>query len=318
MTTTERILSGPRASSLVMCERRAVYEAIGAKRDETDPAQERIFRRGRRIGQMLAEEIAETLAADGREAVLEREIPWPYNNPIGVGHADLFIPDERHMVEIVSTKDADLPHYKPRQVAFYVLNDPDAEHATVLSIDPSTNEERSYSIDVEAFRADLTESVMRAIRAINAGRPADAKRALRHDGDQVDSPSGFPCFGCPFRRPCWDGWEPDPVGELPAELHAIVERLAAVEDELGRYKAAPSLEEERAELRERLRGRMKPGTNYRAPGFDKIRFTEVSGRRTFSLKDFEAAGHRMPDVAEDFTKTGAGHDRWTITREQGS
>ena len=55
-----------------MCERRAVYEGIGAAREETDPAQERIFRRGRRLGQMLAEEIAETLAEDGRAVELER------------------------------------------------------------------------------------------------------------------------------------------------------------------------------------------------------------------------------------------------------
>lgn len=318
MTTTDRILQGARASSLVMCERKAVYEGIGAERRETDPSMERIFRRGRRLGAMLASEIAETLAEDGREAQLEREIPWPYSDPIGVGHADLYIPDERHTVEIVSTSGADLPWYKPRQVAFYVLNDPEAEYGSVLSIDPSTNEERSYPVDAEDFRADLAEAVERVVRGIRTRNPGTAKRALDRNGDQADHPSGFPCFNCPFVEPCWAGWEPEPAGALPDDLADAIAELADVEDKLARIKQHAALEERREELREKIRGRIKLGTNYRAPGFQKVRVIEVSGRRTFALKDYETAGHRLPDVADAFITTGKPHERWYITREQSS
>lgn len=317
-TTDQRILTGPRASSLVLCERKAVYEGIGAEREETDPRMERIFRRGRRLGAMLAEEIAETLAEDGRRAELEREIPWPLGNPIGLGHADLFIPDEGHTIEIVSTAGADLPSYKPRQVAFYSMHDPDSEAATVLSIDPSTNEERAYPIDVSSFVEEINESIRRVVYDIDHGGVRYAKRALRYDGMQTDEPSGFPCFDCPFRRTCWEDWEPAAVGMLPEPLHEVVEQLAAIEDKMGlaRVSEIPHLEEQRDALRERLAGHLRPGSNYRAPGFSKIRVTEVSGRRTFSMKAYEDAGHKMPEVAESFTKVGKGHLRWTITREE--
>ena len=156
------------------------------------------------------------------------------------------------------------------------------------------------------------------MRAIRTGRPGDAKRALDPYGEQVDHPRGFPCFNCPFVRACWDGWEPEPAGVLPDDLHGVVVELASVEDQLAKVKSLPMLEARRDELRAKLRGRLRPATNYRAPGFDKVRVIEVAGRRTFSLKDFEAAGHALPDVAEDFIRTGAGHDRWYITREQAS
>ena len=318
MTTTDRILTGPRASSLVLCERKAVYEALGTEREETDPRMERIFARGRRLGAMLAEEIAETLAEEGRAAELEREIPWPLGSPIGTGHADLFIPDEGHTIEIVSTAGADLPPYKPRQVAFYSLNDPASVAATVLSIDPSTNEERAYPIDVETFRADLDESVKRVLWGIRNDSVRHVRRARRSDGQETDEPSGFPCFDCPFRRTCWQDWEPAPVGVLPDPLHEVVGELGALEDKMStaRVTEVPFLEEQRNALRERLAGHMRPGANYRAPGFSKVRVSEVSGRRTFSLKAFEDAGHTLPAVAESFVKVGAGHLRWTITREE--
>ena len=314
MTTTDRILQGARASSLVMCERKAAYEGLGAERDETDPRMERIFRRGRRIGQVIAEEIAENMAAEGRAVEVEREITWA----AGTGHADIFVPDDRHTIEVVSTPGAALPSYKPRQVAFYSHHDPDSDFATVLSIDPSTNEERAYPIDVETFVPWIEETVERVVRAIRTGDVGVAKRALDEDGEQVEHPEGFACFNCPFKGPCWAGWEPAPVGMLPDDLHDDVRQLADLEDKLARYKpgALPAFEEQRDVLRGRLRGRMRAGSNYRAPGFTKVRVTEVAGRRSFGLKAFEDAGHVLPEIAEAFVTTGRGHDRWYITREE--
>lgn len=321
MTTTDRILTGARASSLVLCERKAVYEGLGTERDEADARMERIFRRGRRLGQLLAEEIAEGLTEDGMRVELEREIPWPLGGEtVGTGHADVFLPDDRHTLEIVSTAGADLPAYKPRQLAFYVIHDPDSDGGTVISIDPSTNEERSYPINVDHFRADLDEAVRRVIYDLRQGQVRYARRALGYHGEQVDEPSGFPCFDCPFKGVCWQDFEPVPAGAIPEELHALVEELAALQDRMGvaRVNDLPHLEEQRDALRARLAGHLKPGANYRAPGFQKVRLSEVAGRRTFSMKAYEDAGHAMPPEADAFTKTGAGHLRWTITREQAS
>ncbi len=314
MTTDTRDLTGARASSLVLCERKAVYEGVDAPRAETDTRMERIFRRGRRIGQVIAEEIAEGMAEEGRAAILEREITWA----AGTGHADLFIPDDRHTIEIVSTAGAALPPHKPRQVAFYSMHDPDSDFATVLSIDPSTNEEQAYPIDVETFVPELTAAVERVVHDIRQeGGPRYARRALDARGDQVDSPAGFPCFNCPFREACWADWEPEPAGILPDDLHAVVTELADARDVLGRFKNVPHAEATRDELQARLAGRLKPGVNYRIPGaFSKVRYSPVAGRRTFGLKAFEDAGHVLPEIAEPFVTTGKGHLHWTITREE--
>lgn len=314
MTTVERTLTGPRASSLAMCERRPYYEAIGAAREDVHPRQERIFRRGRRIGIMLAQEIAETYAEQDIRVEVEREVPWPTLDPIGVGHADLFIPDDAHTIEIVSTAGADLPRHKALQAAFYSIHDPASQYATVLSIDPSTNEEKAYPVEVEGMRDELDERVERVVHALKGGMIP--RRALRNDGDQVETPHEWPCFDCPFRRTCWAEWEPAPAGVLPDHLHPLVAELAGIEDRLAKVKALPDLEARRDEIRGLLRGHLREKADYRIPGFKKIRVSPVAGRRTFALKRFEDAGHTLPALAEEFVSTGQGHDRWTLTREE--
>lgn len=325
MSTTERVLTGPRLSSLAMCERRPVYEYLDVERDPIHPNQERMFRRGRRLGQLIADEIRENLAEDGREVEAEREIPW---GPDGqyTGHADVFVHGEGLTIEVVSTAGADLPLYKVRQVVLYHVLDPESHGAAVLSIDPSTNEERFYPIDVDGpmpdgertWREWAEEVLARVYAAMAAGDPGMARVALDHNGEQVESPSGFPCFDCPFKRPCWANWEPLPKGQVPEELHAAVVELAMIEDKLASVRRADHLEERREELRELLAGQLQAGTDYTAPGFQKIRFSEVKGRTTFSLSAFEKAGHRLPDEAKAFISVGRGHLRWTITREQAS
>lgn len=314
MTTAERTLTGPRASSLVICERRAVYEALDAPREPTDPRMERIFKRGRRLGTMLAQEIADGMAAEGRVAEVEREVPWPHISPVGVGHADVFIPDDAHTIEIVSTAGCELPSHKARQAAFYSFYDIDSTAATVLSIDYSTNEERAYPVDVGGLQDEIEESVDRFLHGVNGGQLP--RRAIRPDGYQVESPSEWPCFDCPFRRACWANYEAEPPGQLPEDLHASVIELADLEDRIARAAKLTGFEARRDELRAQLGGRMRNGGRYRAPGIKSVHRTEVAGRRTFGLKAFEDAGHVLSPAAQEFVATGRGHDRWYFTREE--
>lgn len=315
MAVDDRDLRGARASTLVVCVRQAYFQTTDLPRLEWDPELLRIFARGRRIGQLIADEMEEDLRAQDRQVVREKAIPW---GPGGrwTGHADLFIPDEGHTIEVVSTADCALPEHKARQVAFYSMHDPESEQATVLSVDPSTNDERAYPINVEFFEDDLRERLALHEEAVRAGDPERAPRATRPGGDltvEVQSPSEWPCFNCPFRAHCWEGWVPPEPGRLPVSALGIASVLEGVEDEVRRQnaKAPKSLVEQRDALRQQLAGLMRPREEY-VVGDMVVKYTEVAGRRTFDLAAFEKAGHRLPEEAQAFVRTSAGHQRWTF------
>lgn len=304
MSTT---LTGPRWSSAVQCARRAVYEGVGAPREEATEEQEGYFRRGRLLGLVRAQELDEQLVAAGRpKGQAEREIPWPPDDPVGVGHADYYIPDELELIEVTSTEGCELPAHKVLQLAGYIIFDRLATNGRVLSIDPASLAERAYRIDPETFRDEVERIASQVVAGIRDGvlpdRPA-----------HVESPTQRPCFGCPFLRECWKHWEPHPVGTLPASVHDDLRRLAELEDDCARYKNVPHLEAEREEIRDKLAGMMAEGGVYRGGGIS-VKWTGVEGRRTFRLADYEKAGHRLPDVAEGFINNGKGHRRWTVRR----
>lgn len=316
MTTTAAfILTGPRWSSAVICARRAVYEGTGAPREPISPQLARIFRRGRFIGEAISRDIAASLEEQGRPpGEAEREIPWPRALPIGVGHADHYVPDVKTLIEVVSTADGDLPSHKPKQLTGYVLNDPEAEAGLVLSIDPTTYEERVYPIDVEGLRAEVEEIQARVVHGLKTGKLPG--RAMTEAGELVESPTQRPCFDCPFRRTCWTGHEPYPVGQLPEKVHADLLRLADLEDRAAadaRVAELPEIKEEIGAIREKLRGLLLPGADYRG-GDIGIKRSEVKPSRRFSLAKAETAGHAIPDHLLPFVSESGGHDRWHIRR----
>ena len=311
----ERVLTGVRWSSAVICPRRAVYEGLGVEGEPWSPQMLSIFRRGRFIGAAIAADIEADLIEQGRPAgVAEREVPWPAADPIGVGHADYLIVDERRIIEVVSSVGCELPRHKALQGAGYAINDPDADEATVLSIDPSSYVEKPYPLDIDGLIDDVLEIEQVVVNGIRTGEIP--RRAMRPNGyDEVEGPNEHPCFECPFKRRCWSTWEPWPSVELPESMIPKLERLAALEDYLATRKKEkePEADAERKALRAQVRARMMPGVRYSAGGI-RVHFVEVAATRRFSLADAEKAGHTLPESLQAFITESGAHERWTVRR----
>jgi hypothetical protein len=303
-----RILTGVRWSSAVLCPRQAVYQGLGVVGAPPTPQQERVWRRGRFIGEAIAKDVAAVYADAGLEVIPEAEVLWPAKNPIGTGHADIYVPAEGEIIEVVSTKDAALPAHKALQVSGYVINHPEATRATVLSIDPSSSAERSDPVDVESFRPEVERIQGEVVEGLSVGRMPD--RAGAHPGD-------FPCFWCAFKDTCWTGVEyPDPERIEQPDKVTVLQRLADLEDRISiGGKTVEHLKAERDELRAELRPWIRDGKDTVAGGI-KVKVTPVAGPERFDLSGARKAGHVLPESLRPFITTGKGYDRWTLKRLQ--
>ncbi len=303
-TAPAPVLTGVRWSTAVRCSRAAAYQAIGIEGEPYPESVERMFARGARIGRVMADEVVSTLAAQGRVAIPEREVPWPAADPIGIGHADIDIPADDTVVEVFSTAGGALDRVKVLQVTGYAIN-LGRSQAKVLAVDPSSGEETVYPVNVEGNRP-----VVERIEAEVVAAKVDGVIPDRLNGDTAH-PGVFMCQTCPFRRTCYDGWTPPPAGRAPGHADDF-ERLLSIEREAKRVKKlGAELEEERNEIRERLAGLLEDRTEYIEGGV-QIKRTPVAGRRTMAFSDLEAAGYSLPPEVEAFVSTGKGYDRWTI------
>lgn len=304
MTTTERVLEGSRWSSAVLCARMATFQGLGTEGTPPTPEQERIFRRGRFIGDAIAADVLAMYAEEGVEAVAEQPVPWPAKDPIGTGHADIYVPAEKHVIEVVSRKDGDLPAYKVLQVVGYAVN-LGAARASVLSIDPSTYAERAYPVEIEAFREQVEDIQSQVVAGLDGVMP---ERAGAHPGD-------FPCFWCAFRKTCWDGVELEPADRLEQPEHVrLLQRLADIEDQLPVFtNREKELKAERDEIREALEPHITPGRETIAGGI-RVKVTPVAGRTSLNLGAMGKTGHFLPENLQPFVTTGAGWNKWTVKR----
>ncbi len=294
-------LSGPRWSSAVICPRRATYEGLGAEREPVSPQVERWRRRGHAIGDAIRSEIIHELRVQGRRPRDEEEIPWPRKDPIGVGHADLVVPHERHVIEVTSTKDADLEYRKALQAAGYAVNK-GWSGATVISVDPQSYTERVYPVDVEALAPQVYEIEQTIVSALRTGELPDRVCATPGDG---------PAQLCPFASACFAGWERPPL-DLLIGFDEQVEELADLEDEVGvARRELRVLEERRDEKRAALRPYVEAGEALLAGAIRVKRSVSVVER--FSLAKARAAGHSLPAELEAFVSSSE-TDRWTVRR----
>jgi hypothetical protein len=303
-------VAGPRWSTCAtVCPRQAVYTALGLEGDPLPEHVERRFARGSRIGRVMGEEVASTLRARGKHVILEHEAPWPLwtPRPFGTGHADALVvsadgePEE--VIEIVSSKGAELPPRKPLQAAGYAIHRR-VSKARILAVDPSTNEECPYPVNVEGLAPRVREIEEEVVRAIET--------ELRELPERVaETPQAWPCVECQHARRCWDDWTPPPAGRLPGHEEDFL-RLAEIERELKGVPTRPvkELEAERGMIRERLAPLMQAGEDYIEAGV-KVRRSVVPGRRSLAFTDLENAGFAL-GVPDEYVKQGAPHDRWTI------
>lgn len=311
MSTLE--LTGVRPSSAALCPRRAVYDHQAAEQDPPSAELDNWRRRGHAIE---AYRVAE-MRADGAQIETQREVPWPPQDPLGVGHIDVYDQAEKAIVEITSTAGAKLPDHKAVQAALYLHADADAEQAIVLSIDPSSFDERAYPISLDGLLDDvlhIEETVAHAIRTSTLPERT------------CHSPWDSTAFFCPYVwTVCFQDWEPAGSDVLFGMLDEA-KQLADVTDDLAdARRRVKALEERQGELRGSLapavpakrsvkRQVVEDAGPVMAEGVQLAR--SVSTSRRFSLADYEKAGHVAPAEMEPFI-TETESDRWTVKRVAG-
>jgi hypothetical protein len=280
------VLRGARASSAVVCTRRAVYDHQAApKRPPTDDE----------VGWWK------------RGTIIEAVVPWPREDPIGEGHADLWIPDQRHVVEVSSNTGAELQEHKAIQAALYARN-LQAETAEVFAVDASCpTRYRRYPIDLAGLEPRIIEIENEVVLGVITGNLPD--RTCRH-------PDDGPAFQCPYRETCFADWQWPDVATLEGHLD-LVEALADAEDLVGTAKQLlATAEEARAAARDALRPLLEPGVRSKPPGFKSLKRSVIPGRRSFSLSAWEKTGHPVNDEMAEFVTQSEPSERWTITRDE--
>jgi hypothetical protein len=297
-----RQLDGARWSSAVICPRRAYYDHARTPLDEMPRGIEGARWRGQVIGKAVAEEIVRHWRAQGRRPRVEEAVPWPAADPVGIGHADVYLPSEARMVEIKTMSGMELRHEAALQVSGYTLNHPRAEQATVLVVDPLSGGEREYPIRVEALRSEVEEIEAKVVSGIRGGGiPA---RVCRHPHDE-------PSLICPYVSTCFQEWTPP---TLPAPQMAEAFRRLAEVERLMKYAKSESetLREDRDELRRNLAPFLEPGMDYVAGGI-RVRRSMVEGHERLSLSEMRKAGYEVPAELEPFVRDIVSSERWYVT-----
>jgi hypothetical protein len=299
-----RQLTGVRWSAAVLCPRMAAYQGLKAPHGVHDQVTLRRFKRGNAWGQIIRDELATSLRERGERPVSEAEILWPAKAPVGIGHADLYRPRTRQMVEIFSTDGTGYPARKGIQVAGYAVNHRKADNASVLVVDRVTGDEASYDVDLDALEPQVRAIETAVVDALSGGELPERV---------TYAPWAWPCSECVFAEHCWADWEPVPLAQIPGAVDDAA-RLADAEDAVSAARRdVKALEQARAAIRDRLRP-LTPAGETVAAGEISLRRTEVAGRTTFALGDYQAAGHRLPRRARAFISEGAGSERWTVKR----
>lgn len=302
MATVERTITGARWSSAVRCARRAVYDHQDAPKSEPSEQQRRWWRRGKAVEAAIRGEIFAELRADGRRPRAEEEIPWPATDPVGVGHADAWIPSERMIIEIKSNGEAGLTREAALQTAGYAINKR-ADQAVVISVDSNTFEERHYPISLDGLADEVHEIENRVAHGCRTGSLPE--RACRH-------PNDTPAFFCPYVEHCFQDWQRPEPDVLLLDEEARV--LAELEDDVRQARdAVKAAERSRDEQRAALRPYLDPGQEVETASV-RVRVSAIEPRRSLSLADMTKAGVAVPEHLEPFVKAGEPSERWTVRR----
>jgi len=305
-TANPSVLTGPRWSSASICARWCVYAAQGAPARE--PTEEEVHRweRGRAWERIVVDGVVARMASEGRRPRRQETIRWPIDDPVGTGHADLYVPHEHTFVEVVSTARGALPAHKAIQVAGYTLNHPNATDGFVDSIDTHTGVEHVYPIDVDGL-ADRVHAIEAQVVAGMAGELPDRVCRTPWDG---------PAQWCPHVDHCFADWERTPLDELLATVDEAdaVERLADADGAVAAAKSAlDSALIARDEIRQVIAPLVEPGVEAYV-GDIRVRRGNDYAKRTFGLAAFLDSGHPVPDIMWPYITESIVAGRWTVKR----
>ncbi len=281
------------------------YRALGAVAEEPTDEQQRYLSRGQLFGLYVAQQYE---AKYGRKNVLrEVEIPWPLDDPIGTGHADVLVIPERLIVEVFSTVTVGGASVKPKveQAKQYVRFSPDADAGAVHVVNPADlTRERAFPVILTDEDTARIDAKVLDVRAAIAGGPLP-ERVCQKPGDAIGR-------FCPFADTCFEDWQEPPVIEIGPE-HAALARMAYDVDRACRASkdAEKQYGEQKKELLAILAEKVPAGTDVTC-GQVKMRRSEVAGRTTYAIDLAIEAGVVDADTLEPFKTVGRGHDRWRL------
>lgn len=303
-----RVLEGVRLSELARCARQCALRGLNAEPRQPTEREQRWLSRGQLFGFYAYQQFRERY---GDEVKREVEIPWP----LGTGHADIHVPSENLIVEVVSSvSPAGIIAGKMKQARLYLhFNTVGAEQAAVYVIDPSSlDREDLYPVVLRDEDREGIEAEVAAVQAALNGGPLPDCAAATPDECRHS------CF-CAFTAQAWEDWQPpDPaISDDPELAEAVRELYEAKRQEQTAKAVADEKKSARHEAEQRL-GLLgvEPGRDLLVAGL-KVRRTLVKGRETFSLAAARSSGVWGPghdEVFGPFLKVGAGSERWSVDR----
>lgn len=240
-----------RWSAVRDCPRKAIYEATGAPSRERTDREHRILFRGRRIGRDYAEilSLKHNARDDHRKFIrnrnrseetgggyygagkvwCEKKIVWP----LGVGHADIWLPETGTLVEVLSSAHASPQnvHSKKLQLVGYMEHDPEARNGVLVVLDPNDLSETRHLVSrhdeqYAGLVAEMRARIEQVQQWDSTGEPP---------ARVCEKPSDARSHFCVYAEHCFDGWE---APESPKVETQSVVSLARQLYEVGRLKAS--------------------------------------------------------------------------------
>lgn len=284
----------------------AALRGRGAEQQEYDEQTRRYFARGHLYTDYVCRQLE---AKHGKENVQrEVEIPWP----LGVGHADAYLPNEKLLVEIKSTvsPSTSSPMFEMAvaQLRIYLHFHPEAERGALYLVNPSDLSGE------DVFTVNLTDEDREAI-----DQAVFQVQASLEGGDLPERVCAKPGQGrgrlCPFVDACFEGWEPpEPHTEVDPDIADAAGRLAALKTaERPLKEQLAAIEEGKKQAQADLSGCVEVGETLAGPWL--IKRTHVQRSPTLNLKALQAAGYSLEPLAE-FMKPGAEYDTWKVERAE--
>lgn len=291
--------------------RMAALALLGAEPAPLTERQRGRFQRGKDAQRYIGQQFEAKYGPDAIEH--ERAVPWPTGNgrlPIGELHSDIFIRDEKMVVEVKSSEHIDgLFDHALLQLKGQVHFDPEAELGMLMFVDRDYQPTDTFPIVLtDDDRAELNQL---ADAVVHAGKTGELPpRVCSHPGEGVS-------HLCPFISRCFEGWEPPEVEERP-DIAPLVAEAYLAKRNLDTAKAElKPLEEAWENARSALDGAGLPDGVEVPCGGVAVKRTAVSGSERFSLAKARKLGLFTEVDADRFASVisqTAGHSRFTFVR----
>lgn len=264
------------------CDRMSVGRALGWEPRDHDDETKEWFSRGHLFEWYYGKQLD---AKHGKDNVVRQP---SYQHPLGVGHSDFLIKSERLLVEVKSTQAGTLstPVFDNgvEQLRIAIHFHPDADQGALVMLNPSTLR------PAERFKVVNTPEDDDRIDGMFASIAAHIE-AERLPDRVCSKPGQARGMMCPFAAECFEGWEPDPAGEIddPAVLNAAARLAAIVREERQHNAAIKALDEGKRAAKAELAA-VLPEKGETLVGPFLIRTWPVAGRVSVSSKALQAAG----------------------------